>query len=63
MPCTHDPEHWRRRAGELRTIASAMTGMVRAKESILRIAEQYELKALKAEGRLRGLASTSRPLL
>jgi hypothetical protein len=40
-----------------------MTGMVRAKESILRIAEQYELKALKAEGRLRGLASTSRPLL
>jgi hypothetical protein len=56
---THGPEHWRRRAEELRIIASAMTGMVRAKESILRTAEQYELKALQVEGRLRGLTATS----
>ena len=60
---TYDPEHWRKRAEELRAIASAMTGMVRAKESILRTAQQYELKALRAEGRLRGLMSTPRPLL
>jgi hypothetical protein len=61
MSYTHDPEHWRRRAEELRMIASAMTGLVRAKESILRTAEQYELKALQAEGRLRELVSTPRP--
>jgi hypothetical protein len=52
-----DPERWRRRAAEMRIIANAMTGMVRAKESLLRIAEEYERKARQAEGRLGGRAS------
>ena len=56
-----DPEHWRKRAEEMRTIANAMTGMARAKESILRIAEKYDQKALQAEARLRGLAPTLGP--
>ena len=55
---TDDPEHWRKRAQEMRTIANALNGMARAKESILRIAEKYERKALQAEGRLRELGPT-----
>jgi hypothetical protein len=51
---TNEPEHWRKRAEEMRTIANMMTGLVRAQDSLLEIAEQYELKALRAEGRLRG---------
>jgi hypothetical protein len=42
-----DPEHWRKRAEGMRAIANAMTGMARAKESILRIAEKYDQKALR----------------
>jgi hypothetical protein len=51
---TDEPKHWRKCAEEMRIIANAMTGMVRAKDSLLRIAEDYELKALQAEGRPRG---------
>jgi hypothetical protein len=54
-----DPEHWRKRAEEMRMIANAMTGVARAKESILRIAEEYERKARQAEGRLGGRASAA----
>jgi hypothetical protein len=49
-----DPEHFRKRAQEMRIIANSLTGMVRAKDSILRFAEEYEKKAVRVEGRLRG---------
>ena len=51
---TDDPEHWRRRAEEMRRIANDLTDMVRAKQSLLQIAENYERKAAQAEERLRG---------
>jgi hypothetical protein len=49
-----DPAHWRRRAEDIRAIANGMTGLTRAKEAMHRIAEEYELKAQQAEGRLQG---------
>jgi hypothetical protein len=33
----------------MRAIANSMTGLARAKEAILRIAEEYERKALQAD--------------
>ncbi len=51
---TNEPEHWRKRAQEMRIIANEMSGLLRAKDTLLRIAEQYELKAQQAEGRLNG---------
>jgi hypothetical protein len=47
---TNEPEHWRKRAEEMRTIANTMTGLARAQDSLLQIAEQYKLKARRAEG-------------
>ena len=38
----------------MRRIANDLTDMVRAKESLLQIAENYERKAAQAEERLRG---------
>jgi hypothetical protein len=58
----NDPQCWRKRAQEMRVIAQEMTVLARAKESVLRIADQYERRALWAERRLHqdsGLASAA----
>ena len=49
---SNDPQRWRKRAREMRAIAEEMTVLTRAKESVLRIADQYERRALRAERRL-----------
>ena len=48
----HQPEHWRQRAKEMRTLARDMHDLV-ARASMLDIADQYERLALRAEERLR----------
>jgi len=35
----------------MRSIANAMPGLARAQDALLRIAEQYELNAARAEGK------------
>src|ERR1700754_525971 len=40
-----DPQRWRRRAAELRQIADGMAGLPRARESVMRTAEEYERRA------------------
>jgi hypothetical protein len=45
------PTHWRERAAEMRSIANAMPGLPRARDALLQIAEQYELNAVRAEGK------------
>jgi hypothetical protein len=52
-----DPDRWRRRAEEMRRIAGEMTVIARAKAEILRIAEDYDLLAIRAERRLRDAIS------
>ena len=49
-----DPKHWRERAEEARTIAEKMDDPV-ARQSMLRIAEEYELLAIRAETRASGV--------
>jgi hypothetical protein len=49
----YDPDRWRRRAEEMRRIADDMTVIARAKAEILRIAEDFELLAVRAEGRMK----------
>jgi hypothetical protein len=56
---TYDPSRWRRRAEEMRRIADDMTVIARAKAEILRIADDYELLALRAERRVRGAMQAS----
>src|SRR5215475_12418825 len=46
---THDPDHWRKRADEMRRIAEDITVVARAKASILRAAQEYDGLALPAE--------------
>jgi predicted Rossmann-fold nucleotide-binding protein len=48
----NDPKHWRDRAEEARTVAAEMTDP-EAKRKTLRIAEDYEELARRAEKRLR----------
>jgi hypothetical protein len=43
-----NPEHWRRRAQELRSIADELTVFARAKASLLRAAEEYDRLAMRA---------------
>ncbi len=50
----YDPDRWRRRAEEMRRIADDMTVIARAQAELLRIAEDFELLAVRAEGRMRG---------
>jgi hypothetical protein len=49
----YDPDRWRRRAEEMRRIADDMTVIARAKAEILRIAEDFEQLAVRAEGRMK----------
>ena len=55
MPASfiNDPAHWRRRAEEARTIAEQMSDL-QSKDSMLRIAKDYERLAKRAEQRGKG---------
>jgi len=57
MPASfiNDPEHWRRRAEEARTIAEQMSDSP-SKEAMLRIAKDYERLAERAAQRAKGAA-------
>ena len=49
----NDPNHWRGRAAEMRTLAEGIEDIV-VREMMLRIAEDYEQLAIRAEIRLMG---------
>jgi hypothetical protein len=59
MPASfiNDPEHWRQRADEARSVAEQMNEP-QSKEAMLRIAKDYERLAERAEQRAKG---SSRP--
>jgi hypothetical protein len=56
MPASfiNDPEHWRDRAREKRALSERLRNE-QAKQTMLRIANDYERLAQRAEERLRGL--------
>ena len=51
MPILHDGPHWRTRAEEFRVLAERLTDP-EARASILRIAEEYDKLAKRAETRV-----------
>jgi hypothetical protein len=53
-----DPQHWRRRAEEARTLADELTD-AEAKRKMLKIAEDYQALAIRAEQRLRHHSSAT----
>ena len=53
-----DPQHWRRRAEEARTLADELTD-ADAKCKMLKIAEDYETLAIQAVQRLRHHSSAT----
>jgi hypothetical protein len=54
----NEPQHWRRRAEEARTLADELTD-AEAKRKMLKIAEDYEALAIRAEQRLRHYSSAT----
>jgi hypothetical protein len=50
LDCLYDPQPWRRRAEELRTVAEGMK-TAQARAVLLRIAADYDLLAERAEAR------------
>jgi len=48
-----DPAHWRKRVKEARTLADQMND-AQSKQTMMRIAEDYERLARRAEERARG---------
>jgi hypothetical protein len=53
-----DPQYWRRRADEVRTLADELTDP-EAKRKMLKIAEDYETLARRPEQRLRHHSSAT----
>ena len=53
----NDPKHWRERAEEARAVADAMTDE-KTKKMMLRIADDYETLARRAEQRLQDTGKT-----
>ena len=49
----NDPKHWLKRAEEARTMADSMNDL-QSKEAMLRIAQDYERLAKRAEERAKG---------
>jgi len=58
MPKVSDPQRWRRRAEEARTLADELTDPD-AKCKMLKIAEDYETLAIRAAQRLRHHSSVT----
>jgi hypothetical protein len=54
----NDPDHWRRRAQQARTLADQLSDL-QAKAAMLRIADDYERLAKRAEARSIGRAPNS----
>jgi hypothetical protein len=48
-----DPHHWRCRANEVRALANQV-GSLPAKDQLLRVAEEYDYLAKKADERAKG---------
>lgn len=49
-PLINDPEHWRKRADEARSLANDMKDEI-SKQMMLQIADDYEHRAKRAEQR------------
>jgi len=52
----NDPEHWRKRAEEARTLANQMNDET-SKQTMLKIAADYDRLAERAEARAKGARS------
>jgi len=52
MSMIDDAGHWRRRAAEMRSIADDLSVIPHAKTSILRIADELDRLAIRAQARL-----------
>ena len=53
-------DHWRKRAGELRRLAEIMS-RVKPKETVLRLAEEYDRLASRAEERTKKSGKAQAP--
>jgi hypothetical protein len=58
MSKINDPEYWRRRAGEARTVAHELTDP-ETKRKMIKIAEDYETLAIRPVQRLRQHSSAT----